>query len=168
VIEEKAWIVRTEANLAWVETQRKTACDSCSVRTGCGTGTLAKLLGRKSAPLQVLNPLAVGVGEEVVVGIREASLVRGSLMVYVVPLLAMFGFGLVGKALGVSYGLVDSEGMTIVAAVFGLGLGFGWVRRFGNRIGTDQRYQAVILRRVQGAGRGEATQASDVHTPVGV
>jgi len=159
VIEENAWVVRTEADVAWVETQRKTACDSCSVRTGCGTGTLAKLLGRKSGPLQVLNPLAAGVGEEVVVGINEGSLVRGSLVVYVVPLLSMFGLGLVGKALAAQYGFADSEGMTLVAAMLGLGLGFSWVRRFGIRISRDRRYQAVILRRAQGAVRGNITKA---------
>ena len=121
---------------------------------------MAKLLGRKSGQLKVLNPLAVGVGEEVVVGIDEAALVRGSLMVYVVPLLSMFGMGLVGKALGMGLGLVDSEGMAIVAALIGLGLGFGWVRRFANRITRDQRYQAVILRRVPGAGRVDAIQVN--------
>lgn len=168
MIEEKAWVIRTEAGLAWVETQRKTACDSCSVRTGCGTGTLAKLLGRKSAPLQALNPLAAGVGEEVVVGIQEASLVRGSVVVYIVPLLTMFGLGLVGQALSASYGVADAEGMTVVGAVLGLGLGFGWVRRFGNRIGRDPRYQAVILRRAPGTGRGERAHAGDVHSGAGV
>ena len=53
------------------------------------------MLGNKRSRVRVLNPKAasVVVGDEVIIGINEQALVRGSLVVYTLPLLAMFAFG---------------------------------------------------------------------------
>ena len=150
MIEERAQVVALNAEGVWVETQRRTACGQCSANKGCGTATLAKVLGNKRSRVRALNPKAtsVAVGDEVVIGIDEQALVRGSLAVYTVPLLSLFVFGLLGQLLGTQLLFGDSEWLSIGLSIFGLILGFAWVRRFTGRIASDERYQPVLLRPV--------------------
>ena len=150
MIEEHAQVVALNAEGVWVETQRRTACGQCSANKGCGTATLAKVLGNKRSRVRALNPKAtsVAVGDEVIIGIDEQALVRGSLAVYTVPLLSLFVFGLLGQLLGTQLLFGDSEWLSIGFSLFGLVLGFAWVRRFTGRIASDERYQPVLLRSV--------------------
>lgn len=148
MIEEHAQVVALNAEGVWVETQRRTACGQCSANKGCGTATLAKVLGNKRSRVRALNPKAtsVAVGDEVIIGIDEQALVRGSLAVYTVPLLSLFVFGLLGQLLGTQLLFGDSEWLSIGLSILGLVLGFAWVRRFTARIASDERYQPVLLR----------------------
>ena len=148
MIEEHAQVVAVNDGDVWVETQRRSACGQCAANKGCGTATLAKVLGNKRSRVRALNPtsVSVAVGDEVVIGIDEQALVRGSLAVYTVPLLSLFIFGLLGQTLGTQLLIGSSELMTIGFSVVGLVLGFLWVRRFTTRIGNDDRYQPVLLR----------------------
>lgn len=150
MIEEHAQIVAVENGDVWVETQRRTACGQCAANKGCGTATLAKVLGNKRSRVRALNPTStsVAVGDEVVIGIDEQALVRGSLAVYTVPLLSLFIFGLLGQVLGTQLLMGSSELMSIGFSVVGLALGFVWVRRFTAHISSDERYQPVLLRQV--------------------
>ncbi len=142
MIEEKGWVVDLEGGFALIETERKSACESCAVKRGCGTGTLSKVLGKKSSRLKVLNSVGARVDDEVVIGLDETALVKGSLAVYIVPLLSMFLSAGVAQWLFASRG----EGVVIGFALIGLLGGFFWVRHFSRRIAYDARYQPVILR----------------------
>jgi len=124
VIEEHALVVALNAEGVWVETQRRSVCGSCAVNKGCGTATLAKVLGNKRSQVRALNPksTSVTVGDEVIIGINEQALVRGSLAVYIVPLLALFVFGVLGQMLGTQLLIESHEGMTIVFSLIGLAL----------------------------------------------
>lgn len=150
MIEEHAQVVALNADGVWVETQRRTACGQCAANKGCGTATLAKVLGNKRSRVRALNPNAtsVAVGDEVIIGIDEQALVRGSLAVYTLPLLTMFIFGLLGQVLGTQLLSESLELMIIAFSIFGLILGFVWVRLFTRRIASDERYQPVLLRAV--------------------
>jgi sigma-E factor negative regulatory protein RseC len=147
MIEERATVVRVEGVHAWVETQRHSACGQCGARSGCGTATLAKVLGRRRTQLRVLNPVGAETGDEVTVGIREQALLRGSLAVYAVPLLLMIALAMLG-------GLIagDStyrEGLSVAFGGLGLLAGLVWMALFSRAIATDPRYQPVILGRAE-------------------
>ncbi len=148
MIEELAQVVSFEGDDIWVETQRKSACGQCSANKGCGTAVLAKVLGNKRSRVRVLNPNAteVSIGDEIIVGIEEQALVRGSLAIYMTPLLALFLFGLLGSVLAEQFNLVKPDILVIFFSLFGLGLGFMWVKRFSGVISGDPRYQPVLLR----------------------
>lgn len=150
MIEEHAQVVELNAEGVWVETQRRTACGQCAANKGCGTATLAKVLGNKRSRVRALNPKStvVAVGDEVIIGIDEQALVRGSLAVYALPLLSMFVLGLLGQVLSTQILIDNVELMTIVFSIAGLLLGFFWVRRFTGNIASDERYQPVLLRQV--------------------
>jgi len=153
MIEEQAQVIALENNDVWVETQRRSACGQCAANKGCGTATLAKVLGNKRSRVRTLNPQAtpVVVGDAVIIGINEQALVRGSLAVYTVPLLMLFVFGFLGQLLSAQLLMANQDILPIVLGLSGLLLGFVWVRRFTRVIGDDVRYQPVLLRRVSGA-----------------
>lgn len=151
MIEEHAQVIALEQNNdVWVETQRRSACGQCAANKGCGTATLAKVLGNKRSQVRTLNPneTTVVVGDEVVIGIDEQALVRGSLAIYTLPLLSLFVFGLLGQVLSTQLLMTNHDILPIVLGLSGLLLGFVWVRRFTRGIADDARYQPVLLRRV--------------------
>ena len=145
MIEENGLIVATEAEEAWVETSRRSSCGSCEAK-GCGTGALSQVLGRKSQRLRVKNTIGAETGEQVVLGISESALIKGSLAVYLVPLLALLGGGLFGEVMAAQLSLSE-EGTSIAFALISLALSLIWLRRFNRRVANDERFNAVLLRR---------------------
>lgn len=150
MIEEFAKVVAFDGDDVWVETQRQSACGQCAANKGCGTATLAKVLGNKRTRVRVLNPRStkVSIGDEIVVGIEEQALVRGSLAIYLAPLLALFLSGLLADVLAGQLNIAKPEIFIIIISLIGLGLGFVWVKRFSRVISSDSRYQPVLLHRV--------------------
>jgi len=146
MIEETGQVAEVEGEFAWVETQRQSTCGSCAANKGCGTAVLSKVLGQKRSRVRALNRAGAHPGDTVTVGIREDALVRGSLAMYAVPLLALLGGGLVGQYLQRSYG--SGEGLVILAGLIGLFGGLLWLRGFSRRAQSDPRYQPVVLRKV--------------------
>jgi sigma-E factor negative regulatory protein RseC len=151
VIEETAHVIQSEGEYAWVETERRSSCGSCSANKGCGTGALSKILGRRTQRLKVLNPVGAKPGDEVILGIREQALLLGSFAVYIVPLLAMLAGGLLGELLAPQWG-VASEGPSLLLGLLGLVAGFLWLKRYNRRLARDQRFMASILRVNPGSG----------------
>ncbi len=147
MIEETALVVECNGAQAWVETQRSSTCGSCAARKDCGTGALSKVLGRKTVHLRVLNRIDAKPGEEVVVGLNEGALVRGSIVVYILPLLCLFLFALLGQFLAAQLKFDSTQLASIFFGGIGLALGMLWVRRFSMKISQNPRYQPVILRR---------------------
>ncbi len=150
MIEETAQVVALSDDGIWVETQRRSACGQCAANKGCGTATLSRVLGNKRSRIKALNPQEkkVSVGDEVVIGINEQALVRGSLAIYIAPLLALFVFGILGQTLATQFAVFNSDIVVIGFSILGLLAGFGWVRSFSKAISVDEQYQPVLLRRV--------------------
>jgi sigma-E factor negative regulatory protein RseC len=154
MLEEQGRIVAVEEGFAWVETQRQSACGACSANKGCGTGVISKVVGQRATRVRALNEINATTGDEVIIGLHDEALVRGSLAVYAVPLIAMLLMALLGDLAGRELNN-SSEGLTVLFGLAGLGLGFLWVRNFSRRIADDPRYQPVILRRRQGGAAHE-------------
>jgi sigma-E factor negative regulatory protein RseC len=158
MLQETAKIVRIEDTAVWVETQRKSACGNCVAKNGCGVSVLDKLFGNKRSILRVLAEPGYKLGDEVVIGIREQALVRGSLAVYCVPLLGLMLGSLVGT-LAANKGLTaNSELSAIVMGVAGFVAGLLWLRHFTRQIQSDRRYQPVVLHRISDTGSHPVVQ----------
>lgn len=145
MIEENAVVVAVEGDDAWVETSRRSSCGGCAAKQGCGTGALSQVLGRRNQRLRVKNPISAAAGDSVVLGITESALIKGSLAVYLLPLLALMAGGLLGESMAPQLGL-SGEGMSIFFALISLGLSLLWLRRFNRRVANDSRFNAVIMR----------------------
>lgn len=150
MIEEKAKVISVDHGDVWVETQRRSACGQCAVNKGCGTAVIGKIVGNKKNRVRVLNPreTKVSIGDEIVVGIDERALVRGSLVVYMLPLVFMFLFGLLGEVLSDQLNINTPDAVVVVTGLLGLGVGFLLVKKFTLGIRSDSRYQPVLLHRV--------------------
>ncbi|MCF6323683.1 MAG: SoxR reducing system RseC family protein [Gammaproteobacteria bacterium] len=155
MIEEQARVVAIEGNYALVETQRKSTCESCSVNKGCGTASLSKAFGRKAVQFRAVNHTNASVNEQVVIGIDEGWLLKGSFAAYVVPLVLMLLCAGIGEMIGARLWGGESEGVTIFAAMLGLAAGFIWLRRYTGNLRQREACQPEILRNVPGETRIE-------------
>ncbi len=148
MITENATVVSIENNQTWIETQRKSTCGQCSASKGCGTSVLSKVIGNKLSKMKAINTIDAQVGDEVVVGLNEASLLKGAFVIYMLPLLFLFLFSLIGQFVAQNIGAADNELLVIIFAVVGFLLGMKKVKNFSNSIEKNKDYQPVILKKL--------------------
>lgn len=148
MIEETARVIQCQDHFAWVETSRKSACDSCSMNKGCGTGALSKVFGEKRTRLRVVNKVNADVGDTVLIGINEAALLSGSFLVYLLPIVFLLCFAMLGEVMAEQLLIENGEWLSILFGIFGLGLSMWWVRKKTGDLEHSDRYQAVIIRRL--------------------
>lgn len=146
MIEEQARVTQVADDEIWVETQRKPTCGQCAANKGCGTAVLQNVLGNKRTRLRVLSDIPVKAGDEVIIGLQEGAFLKGSFAVYLLPLVLMFVFGLLGETLSTQLLLTNSNAASISFAILGIVIGALWLRRYNHAIQFDKRYQPVILR----------------------
>lgn len=141
MIEEQGRVVAIERGAVWVETLRKSTCSSCSVKAGCGQGLFDQLgVKERRGLVRALCDLHLKVGDGVVIGVQEDLLVRGSLLVYLLPLLGLFAAALMADQLGLS------EPWVIVSALLGFALACVAVRWRSRSVAADPSLQPVVLR----------------------
>lgn len=146
MLEEQGRVIEVQAGFVWVETQRRSTCGACNLNGGCGTSVLSRVMGQRRTRVRALDSLGARVGEEVIIGIEDTMLLRGSLAVYAVPLLGLLGGAVSGAALAPHWGW-SAEGGSILFGLAGLGIGILWLARHARRTRLDRRYQPVVLRR---------------------
>ena len=153
MLEESGRIVEVQGEFAWIESERTTTCGSCTVRKGCGTSAIAKVLGQRRVRLRVLNRIHASVGDDVVIGITESGLVRGSLAVYAAPLLGLFAGALAGQLLGKQVFGMQPDLLAIAGAISGFVAALIWLKRFSRNTEKDVAYQPVVLRQQTRTGK---------------
>ena len=144
MIFEAGIVVSKANNSVMVETIQKTACDSCAAQPGCGHSVLSKLTGN-SVRIRVLmgefNANEVALGQSVTIGIPDHVVVKGSLFVYLVPLLG----SLIGAwVMGSFHKSVALDLMSIMGAAVGLISG-GIFVRLRSQKGQDESESNPIL-----------------------
>lgn len=88
MIEELAVVVRIENHQVWVESGANSACGGCLQKASCTTNALGSVLKKKSVPVD--SGMQLKTGDQVMVAIDESLLLRASLLLYLVPLIALF------------------------------------------------------------------------------
>lgn len=146
MIEEQGRVVAVESGAVWVETLRKSTCSSCSVKAGCGQGLLDQLgaNGRRGY-VRALSDLQLNVGDTVVIGVHEDLLVRGSLLVYLLPLFGLFAGAVLAEQVGLP------EPWVILGGVCGFFLACCAVRWRSRVTAGDPALQPVVLRALLGS-----------------
>ena len=87
MIEEQAIVTRISGGQVWIRSLNSAGCGGCAQKASCSTATLANLLPKRE--FAVDSELALHVGDQVAVAIDDAHLLSTSLLLYVLPLLAM-------------------------------------------------------------------------------
>lgn len=152
MIEEPGRVVALEPGAVWVETHRKSTCSGCSARNGCGQGLMDRLgVNEKRGLIRAISELQLAVGDSVVVGVREDALLRGALLVYLFPLIALIASAMVASTLSVA------EPFVILAGLAGFSASWLVVRYRGQKTAGDTRLQPVVLRAMMiGSASGSA------------
>ncbi|MDF1630176.1 MAG: SoxR reducing system RseC family protein [Alcanivoracaceae bacterium] len=146
MIEEQGRVVAVESGAVWVETVRHTSCQSCAASKGCGHALLDGQRAGARATVRALSTDAFRVDDLVVVGIPEGLLMRGAVLVYLVPLLLLFAGALVGEQFTGSF--VDPAA---VGGLLGLAGGFLINRWYSVRHRRDPAMHPQVLRRQAGS-----------------
>jgi sigma-E factor negative regulatory protein RseC len=146
MIEADVLVVAVAGKRAWVETSRQSACGHCETAGACGTSLLAKQFGQRVIRLEVDNPIDAQVGDQVVLGLPEQLMLRGSLRLYLLPLLLLFAGALLGELLAGRF-VVATEPWAILGGLLGLSLWLLLMRNAGDGL-AGQR--PVLLRKAAG------------------
>ena len=88
MIEELALVVKIENHQVWVEGGQNSACGGCRQKASCTANALGGILKKKSVPVD--SGIQLKTGDEVIVAIDESLLLRASLLLYLLPLIALF------------------------------------------------------------------------------
>lgn len=157
MLEEQAIVLSVEAGAVWVEADRRKGCERCEAGEGCGGGVLGKLVVRRASKVRALNQIPGLVpGDEVVLGLDEKLLVRGSMMAYLMPLICMLGAAFFAE-------LVLQPSDLAVAAFGALGLAAGLLllRLYAFRMAQRGEMQPKVMRRAQGINVGCRVQPAN-------
>lgn len=138
-------MVAVDADALWVETIRQSTCGACTAQKGCGHGLLNRVGAGKRGYIRVLpgqvDPGACKVNDRVTIAIPEEVILRGSMIVYMLPLLVMLVLA------GLASSLWPDVGDR--AALMGAGLGFAFgvalVRWHAWRHHDDHNLQPILL-----------------------
>lgn len=130
-----------EGNHVWVETQVKTTCTSCKASDACPTSTIAKAFTPKANHVLVEVPCALAVGQQVKIGISERALVSASIMVYILPLMAMIVSATILMAI---FPKIHELLVLALSCVTALG-GFWWASYYAKRPRNEHKFRPVFL-----------------------
>ena len=151
MLRETGRVVAVEASSVWVETIRKSTCGSCAANKGCGHGLLERYASGRRGLVRVLAgqrlaPSDCRIDDQVIIEIPEEIVLRGSLVVYALPLLVL----LAGAALPALAG-APGDGPAMLGAAAGLAVGLALVRLHSWRHRNDRRLQPALLEVVERA-----------------
>ncbi|WP_407295826.1 SoxR reducing system RseC family protein [Stutzerimonas zhaodongensis] len=141
MIEEVGRVVALAPGAVWVETKRSSTCSSCSVKNGCGQGVMDRLGIRERRNLTLaLCDLRLSVGDGVVIGVQERTLLRGAALVYLFPLIALLLSAAVASALSAV------EANVMLAGICGFAISWLVVYKRSQYTASDPELQPVVLR----------------------
>ena len=147
MIEEQAQVVEMNGDQLVLQAQTKSSCGSCAASKGCGTSVLAKVVGRKFTRFHADNSVDAEVGDTVIVGISEQALLRGSLVMYMVPIMGLLVFALVSEQLVDM--LAENRDLLIAGSgIAGLVTGSLLSRWYFQRRVNVHRFRPVVLRKI--------------------
>jgi sigma-E factor negative regulatory protein RseC len=147
MLKEQGVVINIDDRFAWIQTQRKSGCGHCSSNQECGTASLAQVFGHKQAIVKVVNDLTAKVGDHVVIGVEEQALIKGSLLLYLLPLFSLFIAAIGYQTLAITYTFLPStEIFTALSGFGGLLIGLFSVNYFTKKMEDNSRYQPIILK----------------------
>ena len=88
MLEELARVVKIENHQVWIESSPMNGCASCQQKASCSTNAIGSVLKNKQVPVD--SDIQLNPGDNVLVAIDERVLLRASLLLYFLPILALF------------------------------------------------------------------------------
>tara|TARA_R110002111_G_scaffold25053_1_gene55301 strand:+ start:964 stop:1383 length:420 start_codon:yes stop_codon:yes gene_type:complete len=122
MIKQQATVIEVDDETIWLQAERQSTCSQCQVKQGCGTGMLAKHVGKRFSKIAVNKTVETTVGQVVTIAIPEQALLEGAVRMYLLPLALLLLFSIMARAgqLG--------EAIEIIAGLGGFAGGCIWVK----------------------------------------
>jgi len=137
-MEETGIVIRTEGVMATVRVQRKSACEGCAVKGACEST-------QEGMEIEAFNPVKARVGQSVRISMKPYTYLKGTMIVYGLPLVLFIAGAILGKALGEQY--ITTMDSDVVAAICGfalLAISMIGIRLWSRRAETKTEYKPVI------------------------
>lgn len=138
---EKACVVDVEGNKAKVVVTRHSACSKCN--EDCILG-LDESHEKDEIYVKVKNDKNAEVGDTVNIELKNSSLVLGSLMIYLVPLLFFVIGYFVGANLSFLFGSISQELTGILFSFIFLYISYLFTKRVDKRLSKNKKFQSKI------------------------
>lgn len=149
-VEGMARVVAVEGAVAWLEPEQTTACGACASSQACGASAFGNRLHARRFPLDNLHELKVG--DRIVIGVQESTLVTASMTAYAIPLVTMLSGGIAAHLAGAG------DGVTMLATLAGLAVGFAVSRLRAKNLTAKGQLSPVYLRHAPSPAQGESCQ----------
>ncbi len=144
MLEERGVVISVNEQFTTVQTKRSNSCGECAANKSCGTASLANVLGQKYTEIKAIRHENAKVGDTVIIGLSEQTLVRSALLLYLLPLLTMFVMAISYKTLALMLHWQQSELLIALAGLTGLLLGFIVVKIITSNMSKNIHYQPII------------------------
>ena len=140
MIKKSGTVLSTGKKFVEVETIRTTSCHACRARHVCRHDAIAPVLVSNRMRIKAIDAFDVQVGQKVMVGIPEDTLLQASLWMYLVPLLGLVAGAAVPSLCHASSGV--SATLALVGFVSGLWL----AKRKSQKEENNPNFYPKILR----------------------
>tara|TARA_R110002110_G_scaffold406421_1_gene626345 strand:- start:157754 stop:158230 length:477 start_codon:yes stop_codon:yes gene_type:complete len=145
MLTETARVVAVETDGVWVETIRRSTCGACAVQKGCGHGLMNRIGDGRRSYIRVLrnenSPVSCAVDDQVRISIPEDVILRGSVVVYMLPLACMLG----GASAAANLVTGSADAAAAAGAVVGFAAGVLLVRWHAWRHRNDRSLQPTLV-----------------------
>lgn len=146
MIEQTAVVAWVEAGYAWVLPNKTTnSCGACRSKTACTSTILDWKKDKEVRKMRVLNPLYARPGDSVVIGMQSDVLVLYSVLAYLLPLISLIAFAILGQEL-FALSHAPKEAGAILGGIAGLVAGLKMANVLSARPAQHEHFQPVILR----------------------
>jgi sigma-E factor negative regulatory protein RseC len=138
VIEETGVVVKTDGIMAKILVQKRGSCESCAATGICESS-------EKGMEIEALNLVHAKVGQTVKVSIKPQTYLKGTMLVYGFPLVALIGGAILGKNIGEKY--LQGTNSDLIAAIVGFSLlilSFLLIKIWSKKTETKVEYKPII------------------------
>ena len=145
MIEETGTVVSLDSGKVWIEIVRQSACNSCAAQKGCGHSVLDKIYEGRRHQVMASTDIMLEVGDEVILGVPENTVFKGSFMLYLVPLLSTLGgMWLAGMLTAVVN--FHQDVLSAFGACVGIGVGAWFIRSHSRKNEDNPDYLPAVMR----------------------
>ncbi|MBW1996988.1 MAG: SoxR reducing system RseC family protein [Deltaproteobacteria bacterium] len=141
---ERGTVKKTEGGWAWVETERKGSCESCSHKGHCSmTGEgLGKMVIKAENTARAQN------GDLVEIFLSTRTRLKGLFIIYIFPVLGLLVGAITGNSLSPKFQW-DGDKASVLFALSGLVLAFAVAKVFEARMKSRREIIPVVQRVVR-------------------
>ncbi|MEW6715838.1 MAG: SoxR reducing system RseC family protein [Nitrospirota bacterium] len=138
MMEETGTVIKVEGITARVKVQKRGSCEGCAATGVCDPS-------EGGMEIEALNPLNAKAGQTVKVSIAAQSYLKGTMLIYGLPLMALVAGAITGKVIGEEYFKgFDSDGAAALLGFSAFVLTFIFARSWSKKAETRKEYKPVI------------------------